>query len=333
MNVRPSAPVIIAIVLLIVVVGGELMIMDSDHQKFSSDVSVDGDSINIMTDTNGSHVVNAVSMDDSYGSPKNVFIYFDRTYQSAYDDVRVAIGARPLTEENYAKMMIETLNVRDVSCASLIDASKMKSVMEMEGDGVAIVVLSGALPDTVYDGTSDSTILKWISSGGRLYWAGGIIGNYVSHLDSVEKIQNGVSLFFGSECIDDTVTQSFDKYYANPLTESLSIINNNVRYSPRISELPDDQSFQVFGYTDGDRYSSFIGSYGSGCICIVGGDYSDYQRIDLAQIIASGISPSTKVKDTFEGDSPSTFELKKGETVYVYYGGDLTIYGKLHEVA
>lgn len=333
MDFKISAPVVLAIILLIVTVSGELVILGSDHDDFSSSATVDGDMISVKTDTNGSHVVNAISMSDSYETPKNVFIYFDNSYQSTYNSVRVAVGARPLTEENYARMLIETLNVRDISCASMVNASEMKVLMETSGDGIAIVVLSGALPDVVYDGTADSKVLKWISSGGRLYWAGGVIGNYVSHHDSVEKVQNGVSLFFGSECIDETVTDSFDKYYDNALTESLSIINNNVRYSPRVSELPEDLSYQVFGYTDGERYSSFIGKYGSGCICIVGGDYSDYQRIDMAQIIASGISPETIVEDTYEGDSPSTIELKKGETVYVYYGGDLTVYGKLHEVA
>ena len=194
--------------------------------------------------------------------------------------------------------------------------------------------MDGALPDTVYDGTSDSPILKWISSGGRFYWLGNVLGKYIAHVGGVDEVSNGTSLFLGTECIDDSRTESYEKYLGNELTEGLSIINNNTEYSPTISKLPPDIDYQVFGYTDGERYSAFVAEHGEGSICIVGGDYSDYQRIDLAQIIASGISPHTVVIDVTEESArgDETFSVDRCGTLYVYFGGDLTIYGRLHEV-
>ncbi len=334
MNVKLSAPVIIAIVVLILIIGGEALILTSDHDDFSSSVTHDGDFVTVSVDANGSHQLNAVSMRGSYQTPDQIYIYYDESYKSVYEDVKVAVGARPLDQKNYVNMMVETLKVRDITDVTIVDAEKLAEIASNGGRDIAIVCLSGAFPDTVYDGTEDSKILDWISSGGRLYWAGNIIGKYIAHADSVETVENGTTLFFGSECVDDVETKAYTKHEYNGVTEALSIINNNVRYTPNTYYLPSYSEYLEFGYTDGDRYSSIVVANGEGSICVVGGVYSDYQRIDMAQIIAAGISPYTEVVDSYEGaaNGKKTITLKEGETVYVSLGGDLTVYGKLHEV-
>ena len=335
MNLKMSAPVIIAIVFIALVIGGELIISASTHDDFSSDIKVEGESIIVDVDAHGSHQVDAISMNGSYSRPDMVYIYYDDSYESEYDDVQVAVGARPLSQTYYVKMIMESLKVRDINNVKLADAKEIADVVGSSGKDIAIVFASGALPDTVYDGTSDSKILKWIESGGRLYWIGNIIGKYISHQGSVESVENGTTLFMGSECIDDAVVDSFDKYLDNGLTESLSIINHRTRCSVIVDQLPIGTKYNAFGYTDGDRYSTIVVEKGDGCIAILGGDYTDYQRIDLAQILASGISPYTQIVDSYEGSAHGkvSLTLKSGSTVYVYLGGDLVVYGKLQEAS
>jgi len=334
MNIRLSAPVVIAIVVLILMVGGEALVLTSDHDSFSSSVTHDGDYVTVNVDAHGSHQLNAVSLNGSYQTPQQVYIYYDESYRSVYDNVNVAVGARPLDQKSYVNMMVETLKVRDITDVSIIDAGRLAEITSSDGTNIALICLSGAFPDTVYDGTEDSRILDWISSGGRLYWAGNIIGKYIAHTDSVETVKNGTTLFFGSECVDDVETKAYTKHEYNGVTEALSIINNNVRYTPNTYYLPSYSKYLEFGYTDGDRFSSIVVANGEGSICVVGGVYSDYQRIDMAQIIAAGISPYTEVVDSYEGAAigKKTVTLKEGDTVYVSLGGDLTVYGKLHEV-
>ena len=334
MNTKISAPVLIAILLIAVVVGGEAIVVFSSHNDYSSDISVNGEVIDVSAHTNGSHVLNVLSLSDSYDTPDSVYVYYDKSYGSKYNNVKVAVGARALDQENYVKQMVETLKVRDIPDAKIIDATELATIASSNGKGIALVCVSGALPDTVYNGTEDSPILDWIKSGGRLYWAGNIVGQYIAHVSDVETVTGGTALFMGSDCIDDEITNSYDKWLGNGLTESLAIINNNVRYSPVVSELPADSKYVAFGYTDGSRFSSIVVGLGEGSVCIVGGDYSDYQRIDMAQILASGISPSTVLTDSFEGSihGSKTVQVQKADHVYVCMGGDLLVYGKLHEV-
>jgi len=334
MNLKASAPVIIAIIFIALVIGGEMIIATSTHDDFSCEIRAEGGSIIIDVDADGSHQLNAISMNGSYGRPDKVYIYYDATYESEYDDVQVAVGARPLSESYYVKMVKESLRVRDITDVEFVDAESIADVVASDGRDIAIVFVSGTFPDTIYDGTSDSQIIRWIESGGRLYWVGNIIGKYISHQDSVESVDNGTTLFLGSECIDDEIVDSFDKYLDNGLTEALSIINNRTRYSVIVDKLPSDSVYNAFGYTDGERYSTILIEKGDGCIAIFGGVYTDYQRIDLAQVIASGISPDTEIVDSYEGPThgKASVSLMIGERVYAYLGGDLVVYGKLQEV-
>ncbi len=330
-----KAPVVMALILIAIAVLGEALILTADRDDSSSEVTLADGSLEAVISSRGSHVYNAVVMDDSYGSPDHLYIYFDPSYGSAYSDVKVAVGARPLNQENYVNQIVNTLKVRGLTDCSIVDADALRNVIYENGKGIALVCISGALPDTVYDGASESSILEWIKSGGRLYWAGNIIGSYIGHPGSVEKTSNGTSLFLGSECVDDEMTESYVKIKDNGFTEALSVINNNVRYSVKESELPSDRTYLGYGYTDGERASVGLVGLGEGMIGIFGGDYSDYQRIDMAQAIASGISPDAVLIENSEGSVHGTvrIELMMGENVYIYLGGDLPVYGQLHEVS
>ncbi len=330
-----SAPLVIALLILAAAVVGEGLILTSGHGDYSSSVTVDGDDAIVSVHSNGSHLLDIVSLEDSCDTPSAVYVYLDESYGSVYETVKVAVGARPLDQTNYAKQLIETLKVRGIQDSKIVNADELGTIMSSIGKDIAVICISGALPDTVYDGTEDSKVISWLDTGGRLYWVGNIIGKYIGHEDSVETVTNGTSLFLGSECIDDSVKDSFEKHQDNPLTQSLHIINNNTRYAPGMSGLPGSIRHAEFGYTDGERYSVTIIGKGEGFIGFFGGDYSDYQRIDLVQTLSAGISPNSKIIDIYGGKAhgDTTVRMKAGEHIYVYLGGDLAVYGELHEVS
>jgi len=329
---RLQIPIIAAIAILLIVIAGEALIVTSGHSDYGTTLSEDGRSCEI--DCRGTHCYDIVVTEGSFDTPSEVYIYYDEAYGSAHETSAVAVGARELTEKSYAEQLVKTLKIRNVGNISIIDAHGLAELVCKNGSGIALVSVSGAIPDTVYDGTSNSGIIKWIESGGRLYWAGNVLGKYISHSDgSTTAVDNGTSLFLGSECIDSEKTQSYTRI-DNGFGIAYSLISNDARYSVDTSKLLDGSSYLAFGYTDGKRSSSCAVSVGGGMICVIGGDYSDYQRIDMAQIIASGLSPQTKIihHQTGSVSGKKTIGISAGEHVYIYIGGDLSIYAQLHRV-
>ncbi len=331
MKVGLSVTIATVAFILLVVVIGEALILTYSHDNYSSSISDDGQLCEITS--RGAHCYDVVVTAGSMDSPSAVYIYYDERYGSAHETVSVAVGARELTEESYVKQLVKTLNVRSITNVSIINAEEAAGILSGDGNGIALISLSGALPDTVYNGTSDSPVIRWIESGGRLYWAGNVLGKYIAHDNgSVTEVPNGTSLFLGSECIDSERTESYSRI-DNRIGKAYSLISNDTRYSVIASKLPEGTQCLGFGFTDGLRSSSCIVSVGNGTVCIIGGDYSDYQRIDLAQIVASGLSPLTNIIDHRTGtvSGKTVTEITRGGSVYVYIGGDLTVYAELHE--
>jgi hypothetical protein len=335
MNARINAPMIIAVILLVVIVAGEAIVFTSGHDDYSTDVSLNGDSISYDINARGSHVYDVIVMQNSSDRPKDVAIYYDESYASNVESVSVAVGGRALDQKYYVEQMIDTLQLRDITNVRIVDAAGLRSIMTSNGDGHAVICLSGSLPKTVYDGTSDSPILKWISSGGRLYWAGNMIGAYYSDGNEVVPVgASGTALFLGSACVDDTVNQVHDSI-DNGYRDAFSMQNNDTRYSPRLQEFPMGTHVLGIGYTDGYRASMTLVGLGDGFVCIAGGDYSNFQRIDLAQVLAAGISPDTLLGEWYHGSvsGHASGKVQAGDHVYICLGGYFPVYGELHEVA
>ena len=312
---------------------GEVIIYIDSHDDFSSEMTADENGIRFCIDSKGSHIYDVVVLKDSLDSPIDVSIYYDPEYPSVVEGVEVAVGAQPLTQDYYVRQLDDTLAIRGIDNVQTIDAVGLRELMSEDGTGHALIMLSGAIPDTVYDGTEDSSILKWISSGGRLYWAGNVLGKYIAHHDSLETVPYGVSLFMGSECIDDEGRTAYSNVPSNDFRDVLYLQNNDVSYAVDETVIH-DRTYKGLGYTDGKHSSIGIVGLGDGMICILSGDYSNYQRIDMAQIIASGISPYTVIVQDLKGSVSGHTEgdLQKGDHVYVILGGFFPVYCELHRV-
>jgi len=326
-----SKPAIVAIAIIVLMLAGEAIVFTSGQAGYSSDANNNGYETSYSINCPGSRVYDVSVFDGSMAAPSHVYIYYDPSYESKYEEVSVAVGGRALDQQYYADQLEPTLKMRGIANISYVDAKGFLEVMNSYD--CAVICISGALPATVYDGTEDSPVLEWIAKGGRLYWAGNEIGKFISSENGTNEVKNGTSLFLGSECTDPTDSKTLN-VIGNGLKEALCLLNNDVRYGVDPSKLPEDSKHLELGYTEGTRTSICLVQHGAGMICVMGGDYSNFQRIDMAQIIASGISPGSILIEHINGSCRGHTEgtVAVGDYVYISIGGDFTVSAKLHEV-
>jgi hypothetical protein len=212
--------------------------------------------------------------------------------------------------------------------------------MAQPAAGKGLVFLSGALPSTVYSGSASDKVLTWIHNGGTLYWAGEALGRYVGNNDkTVREVADYESLFFGVGGCLNTRTEdcrAYSEITDNNYGRHLSLKSNDVRYGVKIGSVPDSL---CVGYSEDGYASATLTKCGAGMICVMGGNYSNSQRMDLANIIASGLCYCSseigcKEGTVARGTASGSFEnmpVSHGNlAVFVYLGGDFSVYGKLY---
>lgn len=187
---------------------------------------------------------------------------------------------------------MEYLGVKDIEMA---DAQRLAEVLKDPAyAGCGIIMTSGAFPDTVYDGTSGSPVLKWIAEGGSMYWVSMQIGRYIGHSDgTVSDAPAGYEkLFLGMTGCLNPMEQTEDRRGGaaygdvtdNALRYALSLKNNNILYAVDTSAMGGTEHLSM-GYCEemgGKTYASIVlVRNGNGQVCIMAGDYSNHQRMDL----------------------------------------------------
>ncbi len=338
--------IVLTVAVIALIIAGELAAY-GDVYSYGSEVHEDG---SYEVSTSGAHVYDVVSSDNGqYESVRTLLVLSDDGYGGVSHDVTVEVGARALDEEYYTLQLLNNLEYLGFTDVRKVDAESLKTALADEDPArIGLVVLHGALPDTVYTGSSGDALLSWISSGGTLYWAGEALGKYIGHSDgTVTLAPSGYqSLFLGSECLIDMevsenprdnrnigrVYERIDDGYS----EALCLKNNNVLYGIDSTLLEDGRKALMTGYTDGKASSVSLVSSGTGCICVMGGLFSNYQRMDLATVIAAGIGPESSIADAdhgtvSHGSVEGDVDVGDGNvTVFVYLGGDFSVYGRTY---
>jgi hypothetical protein len=347
---------VIFVVIVAAVLIGEAYVYTLDPGRYSSVAQDTADGrLEYAVTSGGSDVYSVVVLDNgAFEKIDKYYIYYDAEYGSVLEKTWSPVGAKELTQEYYISQLVATLNNRGVSDIEILNAECLASKMSDDiSSGTAsrkgLVILSGALPDTIYKGAGApaDTVFDWISDGGSLYWAGNALGKYYATPGKkTVEVQAPVyeGLFFrGVPCLtDSTETELSD--VDNGYRYSLSLMNNSVRYGVNGPMLAGaGNKILSVGYTDGEHSSAVMFEFGKGMICVLAGDHSNNQRHDLAQIIASGICHSTsetaagyaegEVKHgTVAGTIDTGFAAGSNYTVYIYFGGYFTVYGKVTEV-
>ena len=335
---------IIAIVVLAVVIIGEVVVYTTGPGKYSSDVEFENEIISYSVSAKGSETYAIIVMDNgNMAAMTEIYIYFDENYKSNYEDVLVPIGAKPLDQRYYVEQLVRQLEYRGAVKVTVLNAEELAEALEQDRTSgqytKGLVVISGALPDTVYTGNSADAIFDWMNDGGRLYWLGNLIGAYYSTKDAVLDVGDRQMLFFGASCLNtEGVDKAFSDVSGNDLRNDLSLMNNSVKYGVDpvvLSAVKGSDKVLAFGYSQDEYASIVMTDFGKGMICVIGGDYSNDQRSDLAQILSSQICYDTEVIEIVTGSVTrktisDTYDLQRtveNLAVYIYFGGYYSVYG------
>jgi len=334
----------IFVVLLAVVLAGEAYVYMWDTDRNSSDVYETDDGIGYTITSGGSEVYSVLLMDNAFDANAGYYVYYDERYHSNVERVATPIGARAFTEDYYISQLVSMLRYRDISI-EMLNADELAEKMISGDTSKGLIMLSGAIPDTVYGDAKKVDIIDWLNDGGRLYWAGNFLGAFISTMTGVVPVTGDYqTAFLGSKCLNDsdTVRVLSDITSTNNFRNTLSLKSNEVKYGIRTDDLT--RTFLAVGYTDGEYSSIVMTECGNGMICILGGDYSNNQRHDLAQLLSSGISFSSKEIGYAEGSVKRTTvtgeiteinaTLSTGDScfIYVYYGKYYPVYAMFKEL-
>ncbi|MDO5861907.1 MAG: hypothetical protein Q4Q58_03845 [Thermoplasmata archaeon] len=337
-----KAVVAMAVALLAVILVGEVVVYTSDYTDYSASASAEDGVITYTVSADGSKSYSVVVSDSNgYEKVTRLYLYYDESYASDVEDVEADVGAPALTQSYYLKQLVQLLEYRGVTDVTYVDAQELAEVLSASvaagsSAGIGLVCLNGALPDTVYTGNAGDLILTWLESGGSLYWAGNTIGSEYATTEGVVAVEGDYqTLFLGSDCLntDETLTRAYEEYSGNAYRSALSLSNNNVKYGVSPSMVT-SRACLALGYQNGGYASIVAVQCGSGAVFVFGGDYSDYQRYDMAQVIAAGIGPQSELVavDTgtvTRGSVSGTVEATGSDlTAYIYLGGYYPVYGK-----
>lgn len=287
----------------------------------------------------GSHGYTATISDNgSFVAPTEFLIYYDESYGSLVHDVTVEIGAKKLTQEYYLSQLVNNLKYYSVTAVRYVNATELADALSESGQGKGLIVISGALPETVYRGESTDLIFSWIHSGGSLYWAGESIGRYCGLADgTVKSVESDYqSLFLGeSDCLNNQTEdgRAYSEITDNHYRQTLSLKNNDVLYGVKNTVA----GTLSIGFTQDGYASVSLLKNGDGMVCVFGGNYSNNQRMDMATVIASGIcycshelgcNTGTVTRGTVSGSFADMPSVHGNLSIFIYLGGDFSVYGK-----
>lgn len=338
MKGRTDAVAVVAVLLCCTVILGEYLTY-ADIHNYNATAEWNEDTIDFTVSSNGSDAYSAVLMNSHGRAPTSALtILYDDGYESRYRNISDAGRATYMDQDLYRSEVKSALKMRGFTNVDSCDFASLKTFIDStmdEATGRGLLVTTYALPAEVYDGTPESPLLKWISNGGTLYWAGSEIGSYCIDDGNLIEITNNQTLLFGKDCLNVGGPVIADTRDSNGFCEALALKSSGCMFSMNARDV---SGSLALGYeTDGYSTISFT-AFGNGQICIFGGPSSLSLIEDIAQVIASDVSYSTEIvkvdtgvvtRSTVSGSFPAS---DGASTVYIFTGGYYLNYGRVfHE--
>ena len=330
---------LISVVIIAALLIGEIIVYTSGTHDFDIEAERSADEIEYSIGVRGAQVYSVITLDNKGMLPMTeIYVYLDESYASNYQREPGPIGSNPLNQTYYVDQLVKLLENRGSTPVRVVNATELEVAMNADiGTSFqkGLVVISGALPDTIYD-VSNNTIFDWLNDGGRLYWAGNFLGKYVGTPDGIQDgPSNYQDLFFGAECLTTDAPFVDEDDVTNSLRKDLSLKNNDVKFAVDTSKLPAGKNYMTAGYANGNCSSITFVEYGDGVICVLAGDLQRTQYSDLAQIISANITYTTEVIGNISGNvrygNVSGVMDVTGFTdvsVYICLGGYYPVYGR-----
>jgi len=332
---------ILSVIIFAVVIIGEVVVYTSGTDDFNIDATKESGNVEYTISVNGAQVYTVLAMDNgSMKAMDEIYIYYDRNYATRYEYDVGAIGSTPFTHDFYIDQLVKLLRNASSTPVRILSADELAKAMD---DDIGtpfqkgLVVVSGALPDKVYGDSKDVDVFDWLNDGGRLYWAGNLLGKYIATADGIETASSVDQNKFFADSLNTGDTSFVDKDdETNTLRYNLSLKNNDVRYGINVAQLPAGTNYRTAGYTDGVYSSVAMVEYGNGMVCVLGGNLKKIQCSDMSQLLSSNVVHTTEVKQVFEGDVQFGKVTGKIDvsgftgnvSIYAYLGGYFQVYGR-----
>lgn len=263
-----------------------------------------------------------ILLSENTSSVEKVYLYFDPAYGTLYNDGGKFVKniSNRLSDRGFANETIDTVGLKQLLSESPI--------------GVGLMISSGAIPEDVADGT----LLKWVQSGGTLYWTFNCIGLYGARSDgTVYSFDRSYqSDFLGSDCtsLNNIVASNYET--TSGYTTALSLTSTNL-FGGLISSAITNPHLSI-GFTKTGVYGTTLISCGSGMVAVVSGNHDVYQKTDIVQLICSGITVDSKLIEhkivktglgkMVDGEILFTKVPGTKYVIYVYTSGINPAYGK-----
>lgn len=331
--------VLLSVALCAIVLAGEFMAYGPSMHSYGADARIENGSVDISIRSSGSDTYSAMIVDNgARPAVTQLYVYMDNRYDRYFGDAEKTVSMNKLDLPYSIDQVCRTLNVRGFDRISVLNDEQLFDAMNGDMGGYVskgLLVMSYALPDSIYSGTADDLLLKWIGLGGYLYWMSSPIGMFCYDGSGLAPVNGSQELLFGKECMNLGETDiAYSVTDCGGLTKALALKWNRVRHALDPSDIDGALSM---GFSE-DGYSSIsMVPFGSGMICVLGGNYERQQCDDAAQIIASGISCYSKILWIGEGSiTRETIELRQeippdagNISVYISIGGYYVTYGRL----
>lgn len=325
---RDVAAIALTAFILVCLAGQAMVYVDNPYR---CDVSVErsGEAAVVTIDTNYSLGYTAASLvTESMREVESYAVWYDEAYPVQGDRDAILAGIDHLRlsfENNHSEL-------------SAIDTAGLAGIMGSRDTSVAVVFITGTLPDTVYTGSDDDPIFGWLEAGGAMYWINGKIGRTSASADgALTAVHDADVLFFGSDGVvnpsaADTYTRNISE---GSLTDVMGIYYGETTNGVDCSRLTSDHL--TLDCDDG-RYSAvaFVRYHGgTGTIGVFGG-HLKYEAVptsvmaSVSQAVISRLSYDTVLIDHAEGSGSAEVELEcggDGAYVFVYFGEMNTVWG------
>lgn len=326
--------VLLALVICALVFLGEYCTYGSNLYRFDSSVTHDSDGFSYSVYSSGSDVYDVVFLESADPIVESMTIYIDPTYGEHYDEaLRISQPAR-LDQEHYYVQISEGLKMRNYDSVSKCGPGELERFLEStlsDCSSKGLMIMSYALPASVYTGDQDDLFIRWLNAGGKLYWMGSEIGRHYVDDEGLHTVEGNQELFFGHRCINTGSTVNATNVVQNGFTEALDLKNSNLAFALDVTGF--EKSLQM-GYYEGDYASIAMVGIGSGVLCMFSGAFDVNQVDDIGQVVAAGIGIDTEILGSHSGKVVRGIAEGEFETdvqsayAYVFIGGIYVKYGE-----
>ncbi len=271
--------------------------------EFSISTETDGDTVSYSIHGISDELYTEIHLENGFDTPSTYYLLRDGDYPSKRSQDTLD-STTFLFSKEIARCPSITVKTMDAAgIRGLMDGS-----LSTGEYGYGIIMIGGAIPDILYDGTASSTVIQWMNGGGALYWMGEPFGKYISTKDGIVEVpEYGTTVCSNLFGMENAINDSEDEIYAEDkinteMTDTLKVLCNETTYGTNMS-IPTDALF--LGYGKDGYASAAIMKYGSGMLSVFGSASGTQYSYYLAHVLSFHLTYDSVLADKFDGRKTS----------------------------